>query len=135
MGTGELETVPFGETLGFAPSGSYRANIFISRDLATAPVCEVTTSAGEPVTLRDGTPYNVNTRYDMEAAYGFHLEGAVTYLVRCGEAGQPGSFAVVEVSPTGQRFALVVGLAGAAMLAAGIVGALVQRRTQRTRAI
>jgi hypothetical protein len=133
VGTGELETVPFGETLEFAPSGSYRANIFTTRDLATAPMCEVTTSAGEPVTLRDGTPYNVNTRYDMEASYGFHLDDGVTYLVRCGEPGQRGSFALVEVSPTAQRIALGVGLVGAVLLAVGIGGALVRRRSRRTR--
>lgn len=56
VGTGELDTAPFGETLEFTPFGSYRANIFTTRDLTTAPMCEITTTAGEPVTLRDGTP-------------------------------------------------------------------------------
>jgi len=129
VGTGDLDTAAFGETVEFAPSGSYRASIYTTRGLDVAPVCEVTDSSGAPLTLRDATPYTVNTHYDMEAAFGFDLgEGGSNYRVGCGEVGQDGSFAVVEISPTAQRFAIAVGVVGVVVVAAGIVGALVHRR-------
>lgn len=132
VGQGELDTVPLGEQIDFVPSGSYRASIYITRALDTVPACEVTTSTGNPVRLRSGTPYNVNTRYNMEAAYGFHLESGVpSYVVRCGNPGEPGSFAVVEISPTPQRIAIALGVTGAVVIAVGALAAILRRRAQR----
>jgi hypothetical protein len=129
-GTGHLDTVPLGEQITFKPSGSYRANIFTPRESSAspAPVCWVTTSDGRPVALHDATPYAVNTRYAMESSHGIHLTTGVTYLITCGHRGEPGSFAVVEISRTAQTTSIVVGSAGATILLVGIASLLIRRR-------
>ena len=133
-GTGHLDTVPLGEQTTFKPSGSYRANIFTPRESPSspAPVCWVTTSDGRPVALHDATPYAVNKRYGMESSYGIHVKAGVKYLITCGDHGEPGRFAVVEISPTAQTISMAVGIAGATILLVGIASLLVRRRHRST---
>jgi hypothetical protein len=136
VGTGHLDTTPLGEQITFKPSGSYRANIFTPRQSPSSPgtTCHVETTDGLPVTLHDAAPYAVNTRYDMESAYGIHLSAGTTYLIACGKPGDEGSFAVVEITPTTQVAAFAVGTTGLMIVTTGAVIIVIRRRRRRCQA-
>ncbi len=134
IGTGTLVTVPLGERITFNPSGAYRANIFTTRlpESDIAPRCSVVTRQGRRVSLGEPIPYAVNTRYDMESSYGFHLRADEVYLITCGSKDQHGGFAVVEVSQFPQVLSISLGIAGAALAAVGAIAMVVKRRRRRS---
>ena len=76
-----------------------------------------------------GAPTRYLQSAAMESSQGFTTTVGTTYTVVCGDAGEPGQFAVAEVGDFPEAQFLAVGSAGLLLSATGGVMAWRARRT------
>lgn len=129
----DLRAVPLGTQLTFRPSGSYRADIFITHPSPASgpPTCSVATTGGRAVLVEDASLYLVSQERHMQTDYGFDLSADTTYLVTCGSRGNTGEFAVVEVPILPRVVATILMVPGVLAIVAGLVLVVIARRRER----
>jgi hypothetical protein len=124
--TPDLHTVPFGEQVQITATSSDEATIFTSTGQSAIPTCQAARQDGQQVMLGEPQRYLQSAR--MESSYAFTTSPGATYLVRCGDPGQVGRFAVAEVGGYPDSAFLRVGSLGLLLSAAGGVLAWRRRR-------